>query len=302
MMFMRLLSVSLRDFFRDKGVIYSAALSYFVIVALVPMCLFMLSLFGLALGQNEEFYNFLLGRLMGLFPAITGGIANELKSLITAKGVAGTSLAIYAILSYQLYAGLHKSMETIFKIHTKRNILEMLLMPLLLITLVMVLLFSSFAMTGSIRLYSLLSTIESLDRFIPKVHIGESLAFAIEYALPLLIVTFAVVILYMVIPKKRIYFDDAFWGGLFTAVMIEGAKHLFTWYMGTVSRLGTIYGSLSAFIIFLVWVFYCACIFFIGAEIVHNLDLRRKSKGKDPSVFSRFRRRGKPEAVRPSGQ
>ncbi|MFC1549368.1 YihY/virulence factor BrkB family protein [Nitrospirota bacterium] len=284
------LSASLRDFLKDRGVIYAAALSYFVIVALVPICLFMLSLFGMAIGNNQEFYNFLLGRLMSLFPAITESIAGELKSLITFQGIASTSLVLYAILSYQLYSGLHKSMEAIFKVHTKRSLLEMMLLPLVLITLVMVLLFSSFAMTSSVKLYQILSTVEALDNFIPKFHIGRSLSFAIQYALPLLIMAFAVIILYMVLPKKRIYFDDAFWGGLFTAFMIEGAKHMFTWYVGSVSRLGTIYGSLSTFIFFLIWVYYCSAIFLLGAEIVHNLDLKRKWKGKDPSILKKFRK------------
>jgi membrane protein len=285
------LSVSIRDFLKDRGAIYAAALSYFVIVAMVPICLFMLSLFGMAIGNNQEFYDFLLSRLMSLFPAITEGIANELKSLITFKGIARTSLVLYALLSYQLYAGLHKSMEAIFKVHTRRSLLEMLLLPLMLITLVMVLLFSSFAMTSSVKLYNILSTVEALDTFIPKFHIGRNLSFAIQYALPLLIMAFTVIILYMVLPKKRIYFDDAFWGGLFTAVMIEGAKHMFTWYVSSVSRLGTIYGSLSTFVTFLIWVYYCSAIFLIGAEIVHNLDLKRKWRGKDPSILKKFRKR-----------
>lgn len=285
-----LLSSSIKDFIKDRGVIYSAALSYFIIVAMVPLSLFMLSAFGIVLGRNDEFYSFLLSRLMGLFPTITKGIANELKNLITFKGIASTSLILYGLLSYQLYAGLHKSMEVIFKIHTKRNIIEMILLPLLLITLVMVLLFSSFAMSTTVKLYNILTTVEALDNFIPKFHIGRTLSFSIQYALPLLIMAFAVIILYMVIPKKRIYFDDAFWGGVFTAVMIEGAKHMFTWYVGSVSKLGTIYGSLSAFVTFLIWVFYCSGIFLLGAEIVHNLDLRRKWKGKDPSILKKFRK------------
>jgi len=291
-----LISSSIKDFINDRGVIYSAALSYFVIVAMVPLSLFILSAFGIVLGRNDEFYGFLLNRLMGLFPTITKGIANELKNLITFKGIAGTSLMLYGLLSYQLYAGLHKSMEVIFKIHKKRGIIEMILLPLLLITLVMVLLFTSFAMSTTVKLYNILTTVEALDNLIPKFHLGRALSFSIQYALPLLIMAFAVIILYMVLPKKRIYFDDAFWGGIFTAFMIEGAKHIFTWYVGSVSKLGTIYGSLTAFVTFLIWVFYCSAIFLLGAAIVHNLDLRRKWKGKDPSILRKFRKPAPPDS------
>ena len=54
------------------------------------------------------------------------------------------------------------------------------------------------------------------------------------------------------------------------------AKHIFTWYVGTVIVYGTIYGPLTAFIVFLLWVFYSSCIFLVGAEIVHSLTIHRK--------------------------
>ncbi|MBI5188491.1 MAG: YihY/virulence factor BrkB family protein [Nitrospirae bacterium] len=51
---------------------------------------------------------------------------------------------------------------------------------------------------------------------------------------------------------------------------------LFTWYVGTVMRFGTIYGPLTAFVVFLLWVFYSSCIFLIGAEVVHNQGTGRR--------------------------
>jgi len=57
---------------------------------------------------------------------------------------------------------------------------------------------------------------------------------------------------------------------------MEAAKYIFTFYVVKVVRLGAVYGPLSAFIIFLLWVFYSSCIFLIGAETVHNLEARKK--------------------------
>jgi len=50
-------------------------------------------------------------------------------------------------------------------------------------------------------------------------------------------------------------------------------KHIFTLYAITkVSQLGNIYGPLTAIVIFLLRVFYAACIFLVGAEFVRNLE------------------------------
>jgi uncharacterized BrkB/YihY/UPF0761 family membrane protein len=57
---------------------------------------------------------------------------------------------------------------------------------------------------------------------------------------------------------------------------ISGTKAHLTWYVGTIVNFGTIYGPLSAFFVFLLWVFYSSCIFLIGAEMVHNLSPAKK--------------------------
>jgi membrane protein len=65
-------------------------------------------------------------------------------------------------------------------------------------------------------------------------------------------------------------------GAIFTTTFFEIAKHVFTWYVGTVVQFGKIYGSLSAFVVFLLWVFYSSSIFLIGAEVVYNYNDSRK--------------------------
>jgi membrane protein len=81
-----------------------------------------------------------------------------------------------------------------------------------------------------------------------------------------------VAIMYKFLPRKKVQFRTALAGSLFTTVLLEAAKHLFTFYVVKVVHLGTVYGPLSAFVIFLLWVFYSSCIFLIGAEVVHNLQ------------------------------
>jgi len=66
-------------------------------------------------------------------------------------------------------------------------------------------------------------------------------------------------------------------GALVTAFILEAGKHLFTFYaLIKVSQLGMVYGSLTAVVLFLLWIFFGACVFLFGAEIVHNLENARK--------------------------
>jgi len=62
---------------------------------------------------------------------------------------------------------------------------------------------------------------------------------------------------------------------LFTALFLEAAKHHFTFYIALkLSHLGTIYGPLSVFAIFILWIFYSTSIFLIGGELVHHLGAK----------------------------
>ncbi len=91
-------------------------------------------------------------------------------------------------------------------------------------------------------------------------------------------VFFVITAAYIFFPKTKVRVSYAFTGAFLSTVFIEVAKHVFTWYVSTVVRFGTIYGPLTAFVAFLLWVFYSSCIFLIGAEMVHNLVVHKKSR------------------------
>ena len=222
------------------------------------------------LGADQEILSFILDKLFSMFPEVTGAVTSELESLIRHRSVALTSLLLYAVLSLQLYVGVYQAMSVVFKTHRKMTLVDMLLKPVILVTLVFLLLLISFVLTLMIPL------LKGFD--IPYIETSLVASVFLRYVLPLMIVQFTALIVYKLVPRTNVMMSDAFWGGLFTAVMLEAAKHLFTWYVATVSKLGTMYGSLAVFVTFLLWMYYSWSIFLIGAEIVHNMGLVRKRK------------------------
>lgn len=260
-----MLARSVRDYFRDGGMTYAASLAFFGMTAIVPLCLFLVTIFGSVLGGNVGFFDFFSEKLIGLFPSITKGITAEIKKLIVFKGIGKTSLLLYALMSLQLYTAIHKAMEAVFKVNERRTVLRSVLLPLVVGSVLVVLMLASFALTSAVPFMIL------YKKYIPWLEIGVITTVLIRFVLPILLVQFAAITIYILVPKMKVRFFDAFWGGLFTALMLEASKHVFTWYVGSVASLGTIYGSLTAFVVFMLWVFYSSSIFLIGAEIVHNL-------------------------------
>jgi YihY family inner membrane protein len=64
-------------------------------------------------------------------------------------------------------------------------------------------------------------------------------------------VFFTIAVSYVFFPKIKVRIWHALAGALFSTIFLEIAKHIFTWYVGTVIVFGTIYGPLTAFIVFL---------------------------------------------------
>lgn len=267
---LRIIGRSVIDFFRDDGLMFAAAMSYFTMMAIVPFCLFFITLFGYVLGHYPEFNRYFLSRLMNLFPDVTKEITQDISKLISFQGIGKVGLLLYGFLSYQVFTSYESALNAIFKVKKKRKFIFSVLISLSVVTLIIALLLMSFAATSIIPL------LKALSPFLPGLKIGNITQFIIRFILPFVLVLFVVTMLYILMPKKKVSFFDAFRGAMFTTIFLEMAKHIFTWYVRSVVELGKIYGPLTAFISFLLWVFYSSGIFLIGAEIVHNSGRARK--------------------------
>lgn len=268
----RILFKSLADFFRDSGPMLAGSLSYFSMMAVIPFCLFLVAIFGYFLGEHMEFYQFFMTKLVGLFPKTTHEITEEMRKIITYKGLGNLTFILYAILSYQLFSSMESAINVIFKTKAKRSFIISLILSVMTVTLIIGFLLLSFTATSAIQM------LKTLREFFPDLQISRISGFLIRFVIPLILVLLTVMTLYMLLPRRRVKFPHALAGALFTSLFLETAKHFFTLYVGRVVKLGTIYGPLSAVVIFLLWGYYASCIFLIGAEIVHNIE---DSKGRD---------------------
>jgi membrane protein len=265
-----LLGRSIVDFFKDGGLMLAGSISYLSMMAVLPFCLFLIALFTYSIGIDEEFFRFITAKLISFFPKVAQSIAKELRDAISFRGVGTFTFIVYGILSYQLYSSLEWAINVVFKIKDKRSFISHLFISLFIITLLIIFLILSFGAS------SMISVLNTLKGDFPGLQIHDITAFLIKYLIPFVLVLFTITAIYIIMPKKKVRWKDALTGAIIASVFLEAAKHIFTFYVVKVVKLGAIYGPLSAFVIFLLWGFYSSCIFLIGAEVVHNLELKKK--------------------------
>ena len=71
--------------------------------------------------------------------------------------------------------------------------------------------------------------------------------------------------IYKVLPDRNIAWRDVAIGGVATALLFEGGKYAIALYIGR-SDVAATYGAAGAVVILLLWIYYTAQIFLLGAE------------------------------------
>jgi membrane protein len=266
----RLVIGSFADFMRDDGPMLAGAISCFFILAFIPFILLMVSVFGYLLGEYNEMHRFLLQLLLDLFPSVTRQITEEVGTVIGNRQIGLVTFIVYGLFSLELFFSVETAVQAMFKAPAKRPFLKSLALSLITVTLLITLTLASFAATWLLQIF------EALSKSFPAPKVGWVPGIFTGVIAPMGVVFVVSTLLYFIFPSRRVL-THALLGGLFTTILLEAAKFLFTFYIAwRVFRLGAIYGSLSAIMVFILWTFYASSIFLIGAKLVYNLGISRR--------------------------
>jgi len=80
-----------------------------------------------------------------------------------------------------------------------------------------------------------------------------------------IVITFLFALIYKVVPDARIAWSDVWIGAVFTTLLFIAGKFLIGLYIGYSSE-GAAYGAAGSVVILMLWVYYSAQIFLMGAE------------------------------------
>jgi membrane protein len=105
----------------------------------------------------------------------------------------------------------------------------------------------------------------------------ESLNFLFSFAM----VTVLFAMIYKILPSVRIAWRDVIIGAVITALLFSIGKFAIGLYLGN-SAIGSTYGAAGSVILVLVWVYYSAQIFLLGAEFTKVYAHRYGSKRHSP--------------------
>lgn len=260
-------------FIKSDVFMLSAALTYQVIFALVPLLVVMLAVVkgvGGFSSVGNTVQNFLLTNILPKIgtpsadPSGAGGtdLAHEIDAFInkvnaTAIGVVGALALLYTSIS--LLTSIEKVFNRIWGIKEHRTILRRLTVYWTFLTLSPVLLAASLSMTGFVQSNHLYVW---LTKNVP--YFGMATLMLTPYVVAWIMFTG----FYIFMPNTRVHPGAAFAGALISGSAWEGMKSVYFWYNAHVmSSNFKFYGSLGMIPVFLLWVYLSWIIVLFGAEV-----------------------------------
>lgn len=97
---------------------------------------------------------------------------------------------------------------------------------------------------------------------------AETILLVVDFLISTGLIALMFAAIYKVLPDKPIAWRDVAIGAVVTALLFEGGKYLIGLYIGK-SDVAASYGAAGALVVLLLWIYYTAQIFLLGAEFTH---------------------------------
>lgn len=274
-----------------------AALAFYTMLSIAPLLVLSIAIAGLVFGEQAA-----QGRILGELQTVIGyqggaaiqdllNHARHLSSGISALAI-GIVLLCYGASS--VFGELRDSLNLVwgFKTTTGPGVIGVIRSRL-----------ASFAMVvgiGFLLLVSLLfsAAIAAAGKFFGGVlPIPEAVLHIANAFFSFVAVTILFALLYKVIPEVKIEWRDVWIGAAVTSALFSLGKLIIGLYIGK-AGVSSAYGAAGSLVAFLIWVYYSAQIFFLGAEFTHSFSERHGSRAELRARQQSERREPPPEPVR----
>lgn len=285
--FISLAKKSVSAWVDDYAPSMGAAIAYYTVFSIAPLLIIVIAVAGMVWGQEA-----VEGRIVGQLAGLLGhDAAAGMQGLLRAanhpaQGVLATAISIGVLVlgATTVFAELQSALDRIWQVpaaQKKSGILATLRSRLLSFGLVLGLAFLlsiSLVVSAAVAAFGSWASglLPGLEIILQVVNIVISIGITT--------VLFAMIFKFM--PQAKVAWRDVWIGAVVTAVLLEIGKVLIGLYIGK-SSVTSSFAAAGSLVVLLVWVYYAAQIFLLGAEftwVYAQEHGSRRHLTKPPSV------------------
>jgi membrane protein len=262
---------SFKDFSKDNGPQWAAALAYYALLSIFPLMLAALSIAAFFVDPAEA-ADRAAGIIRQLIPTSEDEVRQIVFSVFEARG--GASIISVALLLWtgsQVFGVATQALNIAFDADEKFTFIKRVVVQLTMA-----------ATLGLLFIAALLShsAIDFVWRFLglggPLVLLGDVLKWVVPFAL----LVVALYLAYRWVPRCSVHARPAWIGALVATVAFMIARPVFGYYVSRFANYNLVYGSLAAVIILIFWAWLTAQIFLFGGQLASLIEAL-EHRGKD---------------------
>lgn len=266
------------SFYNSDNLTYAASISYYALLSLFPFFLLVLAILGGATADEAK-RTAVMAFVLRYFPTQFDFITKQLDSFHAGQftiGVTGTIALVWGALGF--FGAITTAVNYAWGVEKQRSFWKHKLFSFLMLTVAGMMFVVALLLISATRVVSASWFAGVLVNF-PGLAVLRSLT--IRNATTLLFIL-VVGLIYYWVPNAKVRFRDVWIGALVTGLLWKGALEGFTWFVRDMSRFTRVNGSISAVVVFLMWVYVQAVILLYGVEFT--------------AAYARLRR-GRPDEV-----
>ena len=269
--YLRVILISVRRFGEDKVQVRASALTYYTLLALVPI---LAMGFGIAkgFGYDKDLEQKLMDNFMGEEEVLNWVISFARSALDTAKGgvIAGVGLTLLLWSVMSVLGNIESSFNDIWQIKKPRPYVRKFTnyLSLMLVAPVFIILYSSGNVFVATKLTDITSQIDIVNL--------NSFAVFLMKLFPYVMIWILFTLLYIVMPNTKVKFVSALLAGILAGTAFQIIQWVYIDAQMFMSRTNAIYGSFAALPLLLIVMQTSWLIVLFGAEISfanQNIDL-----------------------------
>lgn len=274
----QMLKKTFAEWQEDQASQLAAALAYYTVVSIAPLLVLIVVLVGIVYGRATAQAQLLAQVSSAIGPQATQFLKIALDnasqpSLASVAGILSFLVLLWG--STNVFSQLQNSLNTIWGVKRQRSgfwrtVKDRFLAFLLVLGVALLLLLSLVAS-------AVLSTLVNANQaWLPSI---SWLWQALNVVVSFLIITVLFAAIYKILPDAHLAWRDSWFGAAFTALLFTLGQFLLGFYLG---HAGSAYGAVGSVVVFLLWLYYSAQIFFFGAEFT-QVYAQRAGAGIHPS-------------------
>jgi len=264
----RAVPMAIDGYFRDRLSQHAAGIAYRVLFSLVPLTIVLVTIVGVVL-QDDARRDQVVDEIVSHLPFTEEGTTNiedaitRLASPTSAVGL--ISLVLFFWGSSGMMGAVRTGLEAALRVDplgrrpaARAKLVDLVLVAGAGVLLIAVIVLAILAQVVTRLVGGAAEAVGLEGGLLPEV---------LRIAIPLVVATVVVMLLYRFVPARRLRFGDAVVGGVVTGLLLLAISAASAFVYDKVAGLSVIYGSITAVLVFLYSVYLYASALLFGAEL-----------------------------------